>query len=933
MEFQQRILTLNDLFYALFRPEEGRESVIKGHLRLAREDYFELFFPEELCRQYLNKTKSNLTWFFNDDSKNKAIKRTLIRMLNTGMHPILSTMHHKCREILWPDSQHAAFQKEELWDVLSRVYIPSTLNARLYITEQAGRRKEETCALRSFYDADPAAAVARIILTLAVASDAPEEMMAQIWSRQKQTFATWEQEHTPEGFSRQGRLQYLSGQHEQAFVSFEKAAKLLSRSAQTREESELYCRMGIMLATGDGHYRDEQAACRYLELAVLDENPESYYLLAKYSEGRSAAEALEKAASLGHIAAIRELGNSWYFGRDREPNLEQAKQCFQQGLTHKSEDGAYCAYMLGRIYEQEQLLPAAVSAYKISQEQGNADAAERLIQLNQYEYPVQECEEDGEQMQQERYCLVNSFTGGNRRFTDSLPGSWNVMDIGEGSIKEVLQPLAKRIFAPERELFPELVISLMSEDQEQNLLQAAEVLRILEETVLKLGQRKWDAVQSVMIYVRAEHEYGSWMLDAAFAAIHSVTFPLRLCDAAYDGADQLFQTVPLFLPCLEHPDTDTVRLVVLGNTPEAMAVVQRAIALPLSPRCRVTISVFGENSNVMEQQFAEQCPGVAGASSAINRSIPVFWECALSEGEVTRLLRELKQKRMAQKEMPSSETAEALGQGNYFVVAAGDDQENIRLAVRLRTELLKLDPTFSNLPFIAVQVKNPMAAWLTGNISAEGKNRSYSWHNQYNLFCFGTEEQYTYRNLKQDLLEKRAQEVHLQYAGPDLHRQKALASFYRRQYNRDSSRMVALYAHYRLFAAGITMPDWKLYSIPDEEAQLANQYDMWLEEKENLEAAARLEHERWNCFMLATGWEQAMVSQVETYVQRGNPSHQLYLGKLHPFLCPWEDLTSGELLSAVEEAVHSRLPEKKIHDPRKEDARTAKNTTALLAVR
>ena len=37
--------------------------------------------------------------------------------------------------------------------------------------------------------------------------------------------------------------------------------------------------------------------------------------------------------------------------------------------------------------------------------------------------------------------------------------------------------------------------------------------------------------------------------------------------------------------------------------------------------------------------------------------------------------------------------------------------------------------------------------------------------------------------------------------------------------------------------------------------------------------------------------------------------------------------------SAVEEAVHSRLPEKKIHDPRKEDARTAKNTTALLAVR
>lgn len=933
MEFQQRITTLNDLFYALFRPEEGRTAVIQGHPRLAREDYFQMFFPEELCRQYLTKTKSNMTWFFNDDNKNKAIKRTLIRMLGSGIQPIVSTMHHKCREILWPDAQHAAFQKEELWEVLSHVYVPSALNARLYITEQAGKRQDGVCGLRSFFEADPAAALARIILTLAVASDAPEEMMAQVWSQKKQDLSNWEGETTPEGLSRQGRLQYLSGQHEQAFQSFEKAAKLLSRAAQTREESQLYCQMGMMLATGDGHYRDEQAARQYLELGCLEENPESYYLLAKYAEGKQAREALEKAANLGHIAAVRELGNAWYSGKDCQKNLEKAKKCFQQGLTDKGDDGAYCAYMLGRIYEQEQALAAAVSAYRIAQENGSQEAAERLMQLNHFELPVQQHPQAQEQPQAEQYCLVNSTEGQNRRFVDSLPGHWQVTQMAEGSIAEALGPLAEKIFTPERETFPELVIALLSEDQEQNLYQAAQVLRTLEQYVLKLGQRKRDAAQAVMIYVRAEREYGGWMLDAAFAGLQSVAFPLRLCDPAYDSADQLFHRAPLFLPCLKHRETDTVRLVVLGTTPEAMAVVQRAISLPLSQQCQVNIHVLGENSAQMEQRFAEQCPGVMGASSAICRSIPVFRECALSQGEVSRLLRELKQKRMAQKEMPSSETAEALGQGNYFVVAAGDDRENIRLAIRLRTELLKLDPTFSNRPFIAVQVRDPMAAWLTGNISADGKNRIYSWHNQYDLFCFGAEDQYTYGNLKQDVLEKRAQEVHLQYAGPEQHRQKALSSYYRRQYNRDSSRMVALYAHYRLFAAGITLPDWKLYSLPDEEKRLAEQYGQWLEEKSNEEAAARLEHERWNCFMLATGWERAMASQVETYVQRGNPSHQLYLGKLHPFLCPWEDLASGELLKAVSEAVHSRLPEKKIHDPRVEDAQTARNAVGLLAIR
>lgn len=177
--------------------------------------------------------------------------------------------------------------------------------------------------------------------------------MQRIWSRKDQNLAVWNADGSPAGNIRQGKLLYLGGQHEKAFQTFEKAAKQLSRKAETVEESELYCRMGIMLATGDGHYRDENLARQYLELGCLEENPESYYLVAKYAQGSQARSALEKAADLGHIGAVRELGNAWYFGKDCSPDVEKAQNCFRQGLTDSSEDGAYCACMLGRIYAQK----------------------------------------------------------------------------------------------------------------------------------------------------------------------------------------------------------------------------------------------------------------------------------------------------------------------------------------------------------------------------------------------------------------------------------------------------------------------------------------------------------------------------------------------------------------------------------------------------
>ncbi len=931
MDQQPRITTLNDLLYGLFREENCGRPPIQGQPRLLREDYFRLLFPEELCRQYEGKTKSNLTWFFNNDRKNKAVKRSLIRLLQSGMAMIIGQTQRKCSAVLWPDGQHAAFDAEAMWKILSRVSIPSAINERLAIAEQVGAPKTGGTALHRYFAADPAAAFARILLTLAVIPDAPEELVAGIWSSKTQTAMDQSWKLSLEGHIRHGKLLYLDGSHDQAFAVFERAAQRLGRPAQTQEESELYCRLGVMLATGDGHYRDVSEACRYLKMGCLEQNPESYYLLAKYSKGEASQTAMKTAADLGWGAAIREVGNAFYFGTGRGQDKEQAKAYYQRGLTASGEDGSFCAYMLGRILEEENSLQAAVNAYKIAWEKGSLQAYDRLTSLNFLHQRMQPAQTRRDVTP--GYCVVNGSVGTNRIFRESLADCWKTTVCSpDDDIFQILEPLARCLFTPEQKVFPKLAVVLLSDNQQENLYQAVSALRALEAVAEDLPQRKWEMAEAVCLYIGAEHDYASLMLDAACAGLRGIAFPIRICDPDWDGADGLFLYAPLFLPCLNQKETVPIRLVVLGSTNGAMSVVRKAVSLPLPGDIPVSISVVGEDGETMERRFRELCPGIASAPSDVRRNTPEFFSYRLSDGGIPHLLRRLRQTRMAQKEASREEIAERIGRGNYFVVAAGSDQENIALAITLRRELLKLDPTFTNLPFIAVQTRSPIAGWMAETLSSSGESPYNSWYNQYGLFCFGSQSQYTLESLDQDILEKRAQAVHLQYAGNHVPANQALADYYCRQYNRDSSRGVALFAYYQLFSAGCVLSDWRFYALPDKVRQLAQQYRLWLEEEDHWESAAKLEHERWNCQMLCSGWESATIPQVETYVQRGSPSYQLYLCKIHPFLCSWEDLESGERRREVETAICSRFPEQTVHDPIQEDKQTVQIMAKLLEI-
>ena len=932
---QWHIETLNDLFSALFKPGESAGPIVRQPVRPLREAIFALFFPDALVGQYADKSKSNLTWFFNSDPRNKSVRRSLIALLREDPRAVVDETHRKCHEALWPRAGHAVFDAPALREVLRASRINDALNARWHITRawEDGRPSR----LDVFFDVDEAAALARVLLTLAVGGEAPADTMGEIWRDDTGGGCDFLRgDDTVEGRIRYARMLDLQGRHERAFESFEALARQLGRPAQTVDESSMYCRMGEMLFTGEGCLRDEKSALIYDQLGCLDQNPRSWYQMGKHASGSPAREAMQRAAELGYAPAIRELGMAWYNGSARLAcvrSLESARRCFQRGLTLPGLDGAHCAYMLGRIYEAQNARSAAINAYRIAQEGGSAEAAERLARLDW----ILAAETSGEAAKPRtddalRYCLMNEPTGVNRLFLGSLQGRWDITICGRGSeeakssdihVREIapelaLRELAKGVYWGGAPQFPELVIALLSEDWRSNLYQAVALLGELQGLAQSLGDRAWDLVDQVTLYVMAEHDYATLLLDAAFAGMGQLYFQVRLCDPALDAADQLFASAPLFLPRLRVPQAQVaMKLIGCGTT--AMALLCRAAALPL-PSQALTIDVYGEDAGAMQRRFRQLCPGMVAAPELCG-ALPRFHDCPPEEALIEKL----------------DETGEdSLARGNYFVVATEDDALNLRLSVLLRCELMRRDPERDNQPFIAVSVRHPTADWLAGNLQAgpeAAQSPSARWYSQYELYPFGALTMYTMPRLAEDVLERRAQQAHMLFIGlPNTRdaRHAAMGSFFKRQFNRDVARAAAQSLIYRMHLADISLPGWRLYGVPDEEALLGPAYTQWLKDAEHLRQALSDEHTRRNRMQLAMGWAPATEEQVAAYVRRGNPGHLLYPARLNPFICPWEALESGELLQRIRDVVRTGFPEKTVPDPRRDEEESVRDTERLL---
>ena len=525
------------------------------------------------------------------------------------------------------------------------------------------------------------------------------------------------------------------------------------------------------------------------------------------------------------------------------------------------------------------------------------------------------------------------------------------------SIARVLYLITERLSATVFENFPEILLMALDDNEQKNIRDGMQLLRtayllhdkISKWTACRKNPRDFSEEKNSLFYFLPEHlrlyvmgrdEVCSPVFDSLFSRMGDFYLPFFLCDRSKMASASLLDKMPLFLPCLRDKESNEIVInsdksafkeekttfhfskygraqlrmdtVIFGDHPGIPQLCMDAIAAAQIDDIPFSLTIVSEKADELEERFFSTCPGIADAPQGLSVHRPSFIKLRPESPAFQKYLVVRPKER---RESEEERIAALLQSASYLVVYTAEEKRNLTLAMYLREWYLKTDPSFSRLPFIAAYCERADLAEQLRTLTVGSEDLGFSWYNNYNIENFGMDQDlFSYDSLIFSRLEKRAIASHFSYytntregysffnsfSSPE-DRHRAAHDYYVRSYNRDSSIVNALALPYRLFSAGIAFSDWHSYKSGISQGRLARQFEEWLSGsgdaslgRTRLEVLAMQEHGRWNRAMLSRGWMGASVEQMQTYIQRGVNRHQLYLARLHPFICSWDDLGEAE---------------------------------------
>lgn len=435
-------------------------------------------------------------------------------------------------------------------------------------------------------------------------------------------------------------------------------------------------------------------------------------------------------------------------------------------------------------------------------------------------------------------------------------------------------------------------IVLFSENESKNLNDCLAIIENFHKYIKSNRAHVKQLQNNVDVYVLANYESASIMVDAALN-LHNGYLKIHICDYDKLVAQQLIIKAPFFIPSfMKNSSAD---IVVFGTNKATFQLAKEIIGTSYINNIP-SLTFIGNEGDSYKNKLEQLCPGIYKEDEIIPRIKPEFYNCNIDELDFIDLFSN-----------PLSDEdiflRNRLYRGNYFVVDVGDDIENILFAMKLRGWILSCDNMFKRTPFIAVKCKDSRNAAIAKHLVVNNKISGTENHNNYNLFLFGSKESiFIPDNLDiQKNSEKRmALNFHLAYYGENIdeeEKEKALESYFKFSYNRDSSECGSISINYMLYCMGLirSLKDLKLGKV-----EIAEKYNKWLKKNGSMESASRYEHSRWVGYMLSRSWRSATLEQVEAYSgQESGTDHKHLLCKLHPFICNYDDL----LLDDTEENV------------------------------
>lgn len=260
----------------------------------------------------------------------------------------------------------------------------------------------------------------------------------------------------------------------------------------------------------------------------------------------------------------------------------------------------------------------------------------------------------------------------------------------------------------------------------------------------------------------------------------------------------------------------------------------------------------------------------------------------------------------------------AASQHNYFAVATDSDEENLTLAMRIREILIrnsickgKKQELNISSP-VAFLCRNDELSWISKQMVVEKENQGDKWFNTWSLIPFGEiSGRYSWENITGGTFEQLARCIHYQYSQvtPEdalCKNDKWIAAtkdYHLRQYNQDSSYSVALSMPYRIFQFQdsdhnqITPAVWHIlqntaFSSVNQLKELSNRFNRFSPDRKAEEELkiSQWEHSRWVKWMLSRGWLPATFDEAVFAYKNGNPRQQLFVARLHPCICSYDDL-------------------------------------------
>lgn len=475
-------------------------------------------------------------------------------------------------------------------------------------------------------------------------------------------------------------------------------------------------------------------------------------------------------------------------------------------------------------------------------------------------------------------------------YRKSVPANWDVRspDDAEADLSDGL---------PKNFLF-------LSSDPLKNLRQTIDLLELLNRY-----QQTCAPLEDIQIFLRGRTETCSDLIDTAMRHM-SQPIPVHILDDTQMAVQQLFNRHPLFYPIrnAKADQEENLNLVILGNREISKWLIREAfwmLHFPNLPHISCQITLLAPNGKEIAEELMCNFPGMKNPPSGVPAPRISGENYCFNDPDMTDMLTKWDQCSHC-----------------YYIVAGDSPLDNLQLAKNLRQSLVRKhvlhrrEDRLNQPSPIAFYCPDDYIAGLSRGLLVEKETLGNCWFNSYSLIPFGDPaELYNWSTLGNgSTTEKLAQCIHLAFSGlkansSQREKKEAMTHYWSRVYNRESSQALALSMNYRLFqfrqenGSPIIPRPWNFLDSGNfSEAQLHSMTEK-LEQSpyfhEDIETVARWEHDRWNLWMLSRGWQAATEEDSLFGQTLGNRRHQIHIARLHPCLCPVEDLQQISATLAV----------------------------------